>query len=416
MRSARRTTITFFPVDNGDMTLLALGDNAETRILIDCNIRESGDDPDDNTRDVARDLRDRIKRDGKGRPYVDAFLLSHADNDHCRGLLKHFYLGPPDDYPDDKKPDAEKRIFIREIMSSPLVFRRASKMNNLCEEAVAFNAEAKRRVKVNREKEFSGVADGDRILILGEDEDGKTDDLEPILVKIDQEFSRINGVQNVVFRARLLAPLPESSNEQDEELLSKNHSSVILNIGLRVEAGSTTTRHFLTGGDAEVAIWERLWARHENSPQVLTYDLMQAPHHCSWHSLSYDSWSEKRQKGVVSAAARSALSQIRESGKIVASSAPIKDDDCDPPCYGAKLEYLKIVNRAEGKFYCTGEYPTTASPRPLEFSVTEERIEELGETKAGRAPAILTSGIVDAIGARAAEAAAVKKEGNRRYA
>src|SRR4029077_788886 len=121
------TTISFFSVDNGDMTLIKLGDAAETTVLIDCNIREAADDQEDDTLDVAADLRKRLKRDKKGRPYVDAFLLSHPDQDHCRGLERHFYLGAPGDYPDDKKADSEKRILIREFWSSPIIFRRASK-------------------------------------------------------------------------------------------------------------------------------------------------------------------------------------------------------------------------------------------------------------------------------------------------
>src|SRR5258708_5007315 len=98
------TTITFFPVGNGDMTLICLGDKAGTTILIDCNIRAAADDPDDDTRDVASDLRKRLKRDSKGRPYVDAFLLGHPHQDHCGGIQTHFHLGAPKDYPDDKKP------------------------------------------------------------------------------------------------------------------------------------------------------------------------------------------------------------------------------------------------------------------------------------------------------------------------
>jgi hypothetical protein len=416
MSKERRTTVSLFPVDNGDMTLIALADNLDTKVLIDCNIRASADDTEDVTRDVASDLRDRLKRDSKGRPYVDAFLLSHADWDHCRGITKHFYLGSPDEYPDDKKKDGEKRILIREIWSSPLVFRRASRLNKLCDEAIAFNTEAKRRVQVNRSKNFVGVGEGDRILVLGEDEDGKTDDLGTILVKIDEVFSKINGSNNLFFQARLLAPLPKSDDDEDEEVLTRNHSSVVVNIELRESAAGRTSKNFLTGGDAEVAIWERLWERHHNAPSVLAYDLMQTPHHCSWHTLSYDSWSEKREKGEVSKSARSALSQVRKFGKIVASSCPVKDDDCDPPCYGAKREYEQIVGNADGKFYCTGEYPTTESPAPLEFCVAQDEMEELGQKIRSGAPAILTSGIVDAIGARAAETAAVKKEGNRRYA
>src|SRR5713101_1577303 len=98
MSKERKTTVSLFPVDNGDMTLIALADNLDTKVLIDCNIRASADDPEDVTRDVAKDLRDRLKRDSKGRPYVDVYLTSHPDQDHCRGIQKHFHLGAPKDY------------------------------------------------------------------------------------------------------------------------------------------------------------------------------------------------------------------------------------------------------------------------------------------------------------------------------
>ena len=117
------TTITFFPVDNGDMTLIKFGDLDATTLLIDVNIRQDADDPDGDARDVAKDLRDRLKKDENGRPYVDAFLLSHPDQDHCRGLTRHFHLGPLDKYLDDNKDDKDKKIVIREMWSSPIVFR-----------------------------------------------------------------------------------------------------------------------------------------------------------------------------------------------------------------------------------------------------------------------------------------------------
>src|SRR5882762_1035155 len=254
--------VTFFPVDNGDMTLIALADTPGTKVLIDCNIREAADDPEDDARDVAKDLRARLKRDSRKRPYVDAFLLSHPDQDHCRGLEKHFYLGPPANYPDDRKLDQEKRIFIRELWSSPMVFRRACKSFVLCDDANAFNAEARRRVQVNRDKKFAGVEEGNRILVLGEDENGKTEDLGPILVKLDQSFSRINWLQNQFFTARLLAPLEISDDEETEEELGKNHASVILNMALAFDAARSAVGRFLSGGDAEVLIWERLWGKY----------------------------------------------------------------------------------------------------------------------------------------------------------
>src|SRR5436189_4113545 len=100
--------ITFFPVGNGDMTLLRL--ESGRTLLIDCRIRAAADDPDDDTRDVAADLRERLDRDGQNRLFVDAFLQTHPDADHCTGLRNHFHLGPPADY--NTKDD---KIFIREL-------------------------------------------------------------------------------------------------------------------------------------------------------------------------------------------------------------------------------------------------------------------------------------------------------------
>ena len=359
-------TITFFPVGNGDMTLVRLADIDATTILIDINIRTAAGDSDNDIRDVAADLRRRLPRDTLGRPYVDAFLLSHPDKDHCTGLREHFHLGSLMDYADNNKPDAEKRIVIRQMWSSPLIFRRASKTHALCGDAKAFNAEAKRRVKCYRD---GSRGEGDRILILGEDENGKTDDLTAILVRAGESFTTINDRVNDYFKAQLLAPRL-SENEDEDKLLSKNHSSTILNMRLASSLAFPDSCRFLTAGDAEVAIWERLWMRYEGSPDVLAYDLLLAPHHCSWHTLSYDSWSQWREKAKVSTDARAALGQARPGALIIASCKPIKDDDADPPCIRAKQEYKAIVDSAGGLFFCTGETSNTWSPEPIDIDVT----------------------------------------------
>jgi len=65
---------------------------------------------------------------------------------------------------------------------------------------------------------------------------------------------------------------------------------------------------------------------------------MQTPRSLLLASLSYDSWSEKREKAAISAAARSALSQIGKGGKIVASSLPIGMTIAIHRRYGAKRE------------------------------------------------------------------------------
>lgn len=355
--------VTFFPVDNGDMTLIKLNDN--TTVLIDINLRETAEDEENHVFDAVKGLRERLEYDTDERPYVDAFLLSHPDEDHCLGLEKHFWLGPLSDYPDDDRPENEKRIVIRQLWSSPMVFRRASKNNALCSDAKAFNKEAKRRIKINKDKGFS-VEDGDRILIMGEDEDGKTDDLRPILIKPGEEFTDINGQASGYLTSLLLAPIC-MQDEEMEDKLSKNGSSVIINFKIKSSEFGSNVSRFLAGGDAEVEIWERI--SDEFQPSDTEYDLLLAPHHCSWRTLSHDSWSEKGEDAVVSETARKALEQARNGAFIVSSSKPIADDDNDPPCIRAKREYRSILGHS-GIFKCTGEEPTKSKPAPLEFETT----------------------------------------------
>lgn len=367
------TTLTFFPVDNGDMTLITLFDQAATTILIDVNVRTAADNPDDNdTPDVMVDLRARINRDAKGRPYVDVFMLSHPDLDHCRGLERHFHLGKLEDYPDDKRPDSEKRIVIREIWSSPIVFRRRSSVHKLSDDAAAFNTEAKRRVNLNKQTSCQ-VLDGDRVRILGEDIDGKTEGIPGIVTKVGDEVSMICGRDfSSYFKARLLAPLDAEDDPELEAAFSKNHSSVIMNFMLWSGAMQRDGVKFLTGGDAEVLIWSRLWDQYKNTPEILEYDVLQTPHHCSWHSLSYDSWSKKEKDAKVDESARKALGQARDGAIVVASCKPIADDDCDPPCMGAKDEYEAIVDEAGGTFICTGEYPDPQATKSYVLTVSEQ--------------------------------------------
>lgn len=381
-------SLTFFPVSNGDMTLLRL-DNGQT-VLIDCDIRQCLDDDDHQTPGVAEDLRGRLERDGNGRLYVDAFLLSHPDQDHVAGLRDHFHLGPPSEWSKD-----DDMIFIREMWSSPTVFRRARKNQTLCEDARAWAKEARRRVAIFREEGFESN-EGDHILIMGEDVDGKTDDILEIVVKLDETFSVCNRLKGGVFEARLLGPLA-AEGDGDMEDLKKNDSSVILRFSL--SGGGVLDRcRFLSGGDAGVAIWKRVWERHaEHNADWLTYDILQTPHHCSWRSLSFDRWSELREKVKVDPDARAALSRTRDGAIIVSSSKPIRKDDADPPHERAKREYVDILGGDAERFYCTDEYWADEN-QSLEFKIKANGVtRKLGKAAALAAPAL-------GIGATAAHA------------
>ena len=350
--------VTHFKVDNGDMTLFEL--ESDRRILADINIRCAADDEEDDTPDVAKQLRKKLDRDDKGRLFVDAFHNTHPDADHIRGLEKHFHLGDPSTW-----SKTDDKIIIREMWSSPIVFRRAKAKDEdhvLCADAEAWRNEARRRVKKYRAD--GALGDGNRIVILGEDVDGKTDDLGAILVKVDEVFSKICGRTDTSFEARLLAPMP-AEDEEEEDVLTKNNSSVIMRIDLKVS--KVVKARYLLGGDAEVAIWDRIWDRNAKTADRLQYDVLIAPHHCSWHSLSYDSWSKLGEKAKVSQKARNALGQALSGALVVSSSKTVVDDESDPPCIRAKREYLDILDDVKGEFKCVADSP---GDDPLVIEVT----------------------------------------------
>jgi hypothetical protein len=363
-------SITFFPVCNGDMTLITF-DN-DQKLLIDLHVRKAADDDDDDTPDVMADLRRRLTRDDKGRMFVDGFLLSHPDKDHISGLESHFHLGPPDEWNEN-----DDKILIREMWSSPIVFRRATKNHVLCADAKAWAKEARRRVKRFSDSGQT-IVDGDRIKIMGEDQDGKTDDILAIVVKTDELVTSLNSIKSGTFEGRLLAPMLHDEDEEPEELLGKNQSSVIIRFAIR-GGGMLDKCRFLSGGDAEVAIWERLWLKHgDDHADWLDYDVLQAPHHCSWHSLSYDSYSTYGEDAAVCGDARSALSQIRKGAIVVASSETIEPEDSDPPSDRAKREYISIVDDDEDRFLCVANV-WIDEERALQYDITSS-----GVTKAAR--------------------------------
>lgn len=384
-------SITFFPVGNGDMTLVTF-DN-DQRLLVDLHVRKAADDDEDDTPDVMTDLRGRLARDEQGRLFVDGFLLSHPDKDHICGLESHFHLGPSDEWVEE-----DDKILIREMWSSPVIFRRASSSHTLCDDAKAWAKEARRRVALYRESGAVG-SEGDRIQIMGEDEDGKTDDILAIVVKAEECVSTLNSVASGAFEARLLAPLPHADDDELEELLTKNHSSVILRFSIR-GGGILDKCRFLTGGDAEVAIWERLWGKHgAEQAHWLDYDILQAPHHCSWHSLSYDSYSTYGEDAEVCDDARSALAQTRKGAIIVASSKTIDPDDADPPSERAQREYISIVDDKSDRFICVADIWDDEA-RALEYEITSSGITKVVKSAAKAAVAAL------GIGATAAQARA----------
>ncbi|WP_407313662.1 metallohydrolase [Desulfosporosinus sp. SB140] len=381
------STITYFPVDNGGMTLIKLNDADNTTILTDMYIRGAADDENDETFDVSAALRKQLDQDQDVNPYVDVFLLTHNDDDHIKGIQNHFYLGDPAEY-EKPKSGEEPKIIMKEIWCSSRFWKRASDSNKLCDDAKAFNKEMKRRVKLF-EANKSVQSAGNRALIIGKDPNGKTDNIEQIVKDIDTTFTKINGKElSHKVSVKVLGPIPQQEGEKDEDYEKKNRGSVILQISI---FEGQYNNEILVTGDAEVFVWECLWEKFSNLLSNLRYDVLSAPHHCSWHSISNDSQSSNDDPQI-SDSAKKSLSQAKEGAFIIASSKTIKNDDNDPPSYAAKKEYLTIVSKDH--FLCTEEYPSSLNIEPIVFNLTN-----VGpQLKAKKSNAKLTTAAISATG------------------
>src|SRR3981081_661749 len=111
--------ITYFPVGNGDCSLITLSDN--TQIIIDCNTTAEASDENEPSRyDVHAHLLQFGKKLNGKIPHVDVFILTHADQDHCRGFDTMFYTGDPAKY--GTKHAKDEVILIDELWFTRRLF------------------------------------------------------------------------------------------------------------------------------------------------------------------------------------------------------------------------------------------------------------------------------------------------------
>lgn len=350
------------------MTLLKIASgNKFHTVLVDMNIRKTAATDDDQC-DALNSLHELLETDDDGRPFVDVLLLTHPDEDHIRGFADSFHQGDPADY-SKPKPGEKKEILIREIWSSPMVFKRKSKNHTLCDDAIIFNTEAKRRVNLYRTSGAIGIA-GNRIRIIGEDNDNSNEDISEIVYENEAVIDMLNEVKIKELSATVLGPL--SDREFDESVdHDKNRSSVIIQWAIASHGYTTASNHILLGGDAGVAVWEVLWDKYSADTAKLQYDILIPPHHCSWRTLSHDSYSESDDPKV-SEKAKSALEQALDGAVVVSSSKAIKNDDNDPPNHQAKKEYEGIVDSVDGEFRCLADNKPSKkkAPEVLTYALT----------------------------------------------
>lgn len=342
------SSVTYFPVGNGDTSLIKLSDG--TTMIVDINVCA-----DDMNYDVHAHLV-RECREENGISHADAFLLSHPDQDHVRGFDTVFYVGDPTKYSNaDKK---NKRIVIDELWFSPRIFSPHEK--DMCETAKLVKKEAERRMDLYKKDKPEADKPGNRIRIIGYTDNPDFVALKDLFVIPGNRTSRINGSIRQDFSMFIHAP---TKKDTDSKWSERNDTSIVFQATFRVgnidRAGLA-----MFGGDAGCSIWEDIIGKSKDID--LEFDLFLAPHHCSWTFFS----EEPSEENDPSPTIVNFLEKRKRKGAIaISSSKPIKDDDDNPPHYIAKQKYQDILG--EDNLICTGEHPSEEQPEPIYFTMTK---------------------------------------------
>lgn len=364
MADQTKNTIKYYPVCNGDQSLITLGD--KTTILIDCNIRESakGDD-DEKLFDVHDDLLKSLQYDSNGIPFVDVFILTHGDQDHCRGFKKNFYQGDPGKYSQtDKKNNL---IRVDAMWFSPMI---AEEHTNDDEDA--YQQEAERRLELHRKNDPKKDDAGNRIRIIGYDGNKKYADLDKMRSVPGDVVTRFNDKDQDNFSVFIHSPFKEHLTSATKD---KNSTSIVFQARFKEKKSDSK---FITlamfGGDSDHYVWDTILSKtkksgKDKSENALDWDILLSPHHCSWSFFNDRPQEDNTEPKKTSL---EVLDYKRGSSpKIIASCKKILASKPNPPHDAAKKQYVKKVGDAN--FLNTTTYEIKdGTPQPIVFEITTQ--------------------------------------------
>lgn len=341
--------IIFWPVGTGDSSTIRIND--DTFIQIDLHHLGKSDD-DNESAELVIDYLEEILPVRDGKPYLSAFILTHPDQDHCRGFEELF-----------------KRITVGELWLSPRTFDEYNDDNGFCDDANVFKVEADRRVNLTI-KIGDAVGSGDRVRVIGYAErldKPPYNDLPEKYISIPGTLlTEVDGV-NLEDQFHLFIHAPF----KDDQFGDRNDCSIALQATFNPYAEAGKALFF---GDLSYPVLKRIF--EVSDPENLQWNVMLAPHHCSKSAMYWKDNPEDDKtlrQHILDEMEMSAL----DPGYIVSSSRSIpksNEHGDNPPHVKAKDKYIQI---APTDFLCTHDHPTidADSPEPIIFDVTENGLE-----------------------------------------
>jgi len=342
--------VVFWPVGTGDSSTVVV--RQDVLLQVDLNDRDKADDEDTPEVPVVDLLVAALPEGTDGRPYLSAFVLTHADKDHCSGFA-----------------DLLSKATIGELWATPRMWREIlddPTAEDLCEDAQAFHAEVERRVEAIKKAVAAGegVAGGDRLIVVGYD----TDHEKHAYSELPDEYlsgpgKRITKVDGIDYEGRFEAFI--HAPFVDDCAGARNDTSLSMQVTLTDDEGQDG-KVLLFGDlayDTIIKIFE--YSEAKGRPQYLAWDLLLAPHHCSKKVM----YIREDGKDVLKTDILEAFEKhAREGSTVVASSAFIPSVDVE----GANPPHRKAADRYRdyaSRFLCTMEWPTVEDPSPVVFGV-----------------------------------------------
>lgn len=366
-------SIKFYPVGNGDCDLITIG-GANKKMMFDCNFRKEAEKNNDKMYDVLEDLLTNELTSKKfGLPLLDAFLLTHPDLDHCRGFANMFYLGDPDAVPQSAKND--KKILIGELWYSPRVFEELT--GELNADAKAFKKEAQRRMDLFKSGSNNADKDGNRIRIIGWTDNPDLEGLEDRIITPGDIISEINGSSCRYFEIFIHAPFKDDIDGED-----RNMTSVAFQLRFKSDNKKEDIARVFLGGDTEWRVIDKIMNK-TNDDDYLKWDLMEAPHHCSYKFFADDRETAPNQASL------EFLNKSEDGAFVVSSSKVVKKNSDNPPCHKAKNRYTDRVG--ESNFFCTSGEKDDDTEAPIVFDIEDGEValhEDGKKEKESRAAAV----------------------------
>ncbi|MEX5635826.1 hypothetical protein [Parafrankia sp. FMc2] len=335
--------VVFWPVGTGDSSTVVVSE--DVLVQVDLNDRDKADD--ETTPEVpVVDLLVEVLPKVDGRPFLAAFVLTHADKDHCSGFA-----------------DLLEKAIIGELWATPRMWReyRDDPDAEMCEDAKAFHEEVVRRVEAVKKAAAEGneIAAGDRVLVVGYDTDHAKHAYhelpERYLVYPGQSITKINGVDYAGrFEAFIHAPF------KDDCAAARNDTSLSMQVTL-TEDGGQDGKVLLFGDLAYETIMKIFtYSEEKGREHYLEWNLLLAPHHCS-KKIMYvrEDGRDVLKTDVLQAFERHA----RQEAVVVASSGVIPVSDAP----GANPPHRKAADRYQDyfEFICTMEWPSKEEPSPV---------------------------------------------------